>query len=130
MKPIALVVALGLVTVAAHAQQDSESLRAQSLFRVKCAACHSMACNRNGPKLEGVIGRQAGVVADYRYYTAELKGSGVIWSEKTLDEYIADPGKMIPGTSMTAAGRVDSATERRDIIAHVLRQDRSGDLCL
>lgn len=35
-----------------------------------------------------------------------------------------------PGTSMTAAGRVDSAAERRAIVAPMLRQDRSGDLRL
>jgi cytochrome c len=83
-----------------------------------------------GPKLEGLMGRRAGDVVDFKNYTAELKNSGIVWTEKTLDEYINDPGKVVPGTSMVAAGRVDRAAERRDIIAHVRRQDRSIDPCL
>lgn len=130
MKQAALLAALSLLMVSAHAQRKAEILRGQNLFRAKCAACHSIGCNRNGPKLEGLVGRQAGSVVGFKYYSEELKRSGIVWSEKTIDEYIADPAKMIPGTSMAGALRVESATERREIIAHVLRQDRSIDLCL
>jgi cytochrome c len=111
------------------AQNKAPISRAQDIFRTKCAACHSIACNRNGPKLEGVIGRQAGAVADYPHYTPELKASGIVWTEQALEDYIADPGKMVPGTSMTSAGKVTSAKERNDIVAHIRRQDRSIDLC-
>ena len=119
-----------VMTTSALAQSKADVLRSQQVFRAKCAACHSVACNRNGPKLEGLIGRQAGGVPDYKLYTAELKASKIVWSEPTLDEYLKDPGKMVPGTSMVAAGRVESAKERKDIIAHIRREDRSIDLCL
>ena len=88
-----------------------------------------MACNRIGPRLDGVIGRRAGSVADFATYTVGLKDSGIVWSERTLDAYIRDPAAMVPGTSMNAAGRIESAADRRDIVMHVKRQDRSIDLC-
>lgn len=80
-------------------------------------------------KLEGVIGRVAGT-SDFKNYTVELKASAVVWTEQRLDAYIADPATVVPGTSMSAAGRVESAAERRAIVAHLKRQDRSIDLCL
>lgn len=113
-----------------HAQEKADLVRSENLFRAKCAACHSIACNRNGPKLEGLIGRRAGSVADFKGYSAELRDSKIVWSEQAIDAYIKDPGKMVPGTSMAAAGRIESANERRDIVAHIRRQDRSIDLCL
>lgn len=128
MKYLAIL-ALWPFVVNVHAQGSADDLRSQNLFRAKCAACHSVACNRSGPKLEGVIGRRAAGASDFRNYTVELKDSGIVWSETSLDEYISDPGKMVPGTSMTAAGKVESASERQDIIAHIKRQDRSIDLC-
>ena len=125
---IALVVCL--LGSSVYAQSKAELLKDQNLFRVNCGACHSIGCNRNGPKLEGVIGRKAGTVADFKYYSSELKGSGLVWSDKAVEEYIADPAKMVPGTSMAGALRVVSATERQGVVAHVRRQDKSIDLCM
>lgn len=103
--------------------------RAENLFRAKCAQCHSIACNRLGPKLEGVFGRRAGSVVDYKNYTEELKNSGIVWSDDTLDAFIRDPGKLVPGTSMTGAGQIEGAKDRRDIVRHIRRQDKRIDLC-
>ena len=114
----------------AHAQPATELLRNQKLFQLKCAACHSVACNRAGPKLDGVIGRRAGSVADFKSYTAALKESGIFWSEEAIDAFLRDPEKAIPGTSMTFPGPIQSSKERQSIIAHIRRQDRSIDLCL
>ncbi len=121
---------LGLCVTGADAQPHTDLIRAENLYRAKCASCHSVACNRNGPKLEGLWGRKAGTVTDYPHYTQALKDSAIVWSDQTLDDYLRDPGKLVPGTSMVAAGRIDSASERKDILAHVKRQDRRIDLCL
>ena len=128
MKHLAALVVC-LLGSSAYAQSKAELLKNQNLFRADCGACHSIGCNRNGPKLEGVIGRKAGSVADFKYYSSELKGSGIVWSDKAIEEYIADPSKMVPGTSMTF-GQVVSASERQGIVAHVRRQDKSIDLCM
>jgi cytochrome c len=110
--------------------QSSDALeRGNALFRVKCGACHSVTCNRQGPKLEGLFGRRAGSVADFKQYTAELKASGIVWTDETLDAYLRDPGKLVPGTSMDTWGRVENANDRKTLIDHMRREDRSVELC-
>lgn len=121
--------ALAFAAFAAAAVPSQAADDGATLFRLKCAACHSVACNRQGPRLEGVFGRRAGDVADFRLYTSELKASGIVWTDQTLDAYLRDPNALVPGTSMAAWGRVDSADERGQIIAHMRREDRSADLC-
>ncbi len=110
--------------------QSNESLElGATVFRVKCGACHSVTCNRQGPKLEGLFGRTAGSVADFRQYTAELKASGLVWNDETLDAYLRDPGKLVPGTSMDAWGRVENANDRKALVTYLRREDRSAELC-
>jgi cytochrome c len=123
-----LAVAL-LISNICSAQINDTLERGDTLFRVKCGACHSVACNRQGPKLEGLFGRRAGGVADFKQYTAELKASGIVWTDETLDAYLRDPGKLVPGTSMDSWGRVENANERKALVAYLRREDRSTDLC-
>ena len=126
---LAILLAFSCLVPNVHAQGKTDLLRSQNVFRAKCAACHSVACNRRGPKLEGLMGRPAGSVVDFMNYSLELKDSRIVWSEQAVDEFIKDPGKMVPGTSM-AGWRIEGAQDRRDIIAHIRRQDKSIDLCL
>ena len=46
--------------------------------------------------------------------------AGLIWNEETLDRFLKNPIKMLPGTRMTYAGISDDK-ERRDLIGY-LRQ--------
>ena len=71
-----------------------------------------------GPNLHGVIGRKAGEVADFRYSPA-MKRSGVTWSERELDAYIAEPQKKIPGNRMPYSG-MPEARDRADLIAYLM----------
>jgi cytochrome c len=107
----------------------TDTPRGQDLFRAHCVACHSMRCNKVGPSLEGVIGRNAGTLLDFKDFSPELKASGIVWSETTLDTFLRDPGKMVPGTKMAAAGRLPSAKDRIDLIAYVRSGNTSLDLC-
>jgi cytochrome c len=99
------------------------------VFRAKCIGCHAMKCNRNGPKLAGLVGRKAGSLADFNGYTKEMKASGITWSRETLDKFLNDPGAMIPGTTMTAAGKLDGAADRKQVIDFIASGDTSLDLC-
>ena len=65
----------------------------------------------------GLFGRKAGEIADYRYSPA-LKKSGITWTPQTLDTYIADPQKAVPGNRMPYAGMPDAAA-RADLIAYL-----------
>jgi cytochrome c2 len=103
--------------------------RGEVEFRAYCIGCHSIGCNRGGPKLQDIFNRRAGAVPDFKFYSDGLRNSGIVWSEETLDAFLQDPGKLVPGTGMTAIGRVGSANDRKAILAYLRRQDRSIDLC-
>jgi cytochrome c len=86
----------------------------------RCLACHSLELNRTGPKHCGLLGRRAGTVPGYDYSPA-MKRSKLVWDEKTLDRFLADPLKAVPGTTMTYAG-VQDAKERASLIAYLGQQ--------
>lgn len=88
----------------------------------KCAACHTAkpGINAVGPTLFGVIGRKAGSVPGFAYSDAN-KASGITWDENTLDQYLAAPMKMVPGTKMVFAGLSDPA-ERKAVIEYLEKQ--------
>jgi cytochrome c len=50
-----------------------------------------------------------------------MKNARLVWNEKTLDRFLADPLKTVPGTTMTYAGIPDSK-ERADLIAYLSLQ--------
>src|SRR5687768_14012497 len=121
--------ALILLTATSAALGETTKERQEDLFRAKCIGCHAMACNRSGPKLKDVIGRRAGSVPDFTGYSEALKTSNLIWSQRTLDSFLKDPGKLVPGTLMTNAGKIAGAKERRMLIKFIERADSSLDLC-
>jgi cytochrome c len=85
----------------------------------QCASCHAVEPGKNGvgPTLAGVFGQKAGAVAGYAYSDAN-KNSGLTWDEATLDTYLTNPMKVIPGTKMTYAGMPDAA-KRKDVIDYL-----------
>lgn len=108
--------------------QAQNLLPGEAAFRQHCIGCHSIGCNRAGPKLQGIFGRKAGTVPDFKTYSPALVASGIVWSDDTLDAFLHAPTKLVPGTAMSIV-RVDDARDRRAIIDYVRRQDRSIDLC-
>jgi nitrite reductase (NO-forming) len=88
------------------------------VFR-KCQACHSMEPGKNmlGPSLSGIIGRKAGTEAGYNYSPA-MKSAGIVWSQDTLDKYLADPAKVVPGNKMPFPG-LKTDHDRADVIAYL-----------
>ena len=86
------------------------------VFR-KCQACHSMEPGKVmlGPSLAGILGRKAGSEAGYSYSPA-MKQANIVWDEKTLDAYLTDPQKVVPGNKMPFPG-LKTDTDRADVIA-------------
>jgi len=108
--------ALFLLTGVAVAQGDAK--RGQKLFE-ECHACHALerGVQGVGPSLYGVFGRRAAELDDFRYSPA-LKRSGITWTPKTLDIYIADPQKAVPANRMPYAG-MPEARDRADLLIYM-----------
>ncbi len=68
-----------------------------------------------GPSLGGLMGRKAGAVEGYTYSPA-MKQANITWDPKTLDAYLADPGKTVPGNKMPFPG-LKTENDRADVIA-------------
>ena len=100
----------------ANAAGDAANGMAQ--YQTRCAACHSLDFNGLGPSHRGVYGRRAGAVKDFNYSSA-LKASGLVWNEASLESWLADPEKSIPGQRMGI--NVPEANVRADIIAFLKR---------
>ena len=83
----------------------------------RCLACHALEYDRVGPRHCGLFGRRAGSVPGFAYSEA-MKRSKIVWNEKTLGRFLANPLKAVPGTAMTYAG-VAQAKERADLIAYL-----------
>ena len=97
--------------------------RAGEAIYERCAACHSLDRDRAGPRHCGLLGRRAGSVKSFGY-TEAMKRSRLVWTEATLDRFLADPLATVPGTAMGYAG-ISSARERADLIAYLEEAARS-----
>lgn len=116
----------GPVKTAAEYLQDPELAGADSargeLLGLACAACHTFQAGGKtivGPNLHGVFGRRAAALPDFAY-SAGLRSSGLVWTPRSLDAWLADPARFVAGTTMTFTG-YRAAEDRRDLIAYLLR---------
>lgn len=112
---------VGLLLVATAQPLLANETGAQ-LF-VLCKSCHAVAPEaeqRIGPPLADVIGRAAGTSASFDYSPAmQAAGSnGLIWTAKTLDQFLAGPTQFVPGSLMSFPGLSDSA-DRKALIAYL-----------
>jgi cytochrome c len=105
--------AMFLTAGAAHAAGDATR---GALIYQSCEDCHSLDENDVGPKHRGVFGRVAGTVPGYNYSPA-LKNSKIVWNERTLDKWLADPQAFVPGSKM--AFHLSSARDRADVIEYL-----------
>jgi cytochrome c len=123
-----LLLAVAGVIGAARAQAPSSNIQhGAQLFRA-CAACHSLAPDRNmtGPSLAGLWERKAGSLKSFERYSPALQASGIVWDAKTLDAWLQSPSRFIPGNYMTFAGIAD-AQKRAELIAF-LRAASAGQV--
>ena len=115
---LALAATVAMAGIGARAEVLSgDAKRGAQLFRA-CIACHSLAPDRNmtGPSLAGFWGRKAGDLKSFERYSPALKGSGVVWDEKSLDGWLKAPARFIPNSRMIFAG-ISEAKQRTDLIA-------------
>jgi cytochrome c len=106
--------------------------KGRNLFLRYCVACHAFTCNKeqmySGPKLGGLFGRAAAGVDDYDGYSEGLRSSGIVWSDQSLDDYLAEPAK-VDADSVMAIESIDDAEQRQDLIAFLKTEDPTVNLC-
>src|ERR1700704_6244738 len=90
----------------------------QQLCASHCGICHATepGVNKIGPSLAGVFGRKSGTEAGFDYSPA-LKTAAITWDEKTLDQFIQNPGADVHGTKMFVS--VPGNDDRQNVIAYL-----------
>lgn len=72
------------------------------LFKTQCATCHTLKASdpqRQGPTLDGVVGRKVGSVATFHYSPGFAKADWT-WDAAHLDQWLTNPQAVIPGAIM------------------------------
>lgn len=93
-----------------------DPLAGRQVFK-KCQACHSLEPGKTilGPSLAGIVGRKSATDANFSYSPA-MKQAALTWDPSTLDAYLADPAKVVPGNRMPFPG-LKTDHDRKDVIA-------------
>lgn len=120
-----------LLALAGTAQAGGDAAAGKAKFQ-QCAGCHRIgegAKNALGPALNDLIGRAVGSVEGFKYSPAmKKKGEeGLVWDEKTLDEFLAGPMKYVKGTRMAFPG-LKAQTDRQNVIEYLKTNSKgAGD---
>lgn len=116
----------GAVAATPHSAVKGDPKNGEQVY-ARCMACHSLTENRTGPRHCGLLGRRAGTVPGFDYSPA-MRRSKIVWNEKSLDAFLADPMKYVPGTAMVYSG-VPDRKERADLIAWLKQATASPLSC-
>jgi nitrite reductase (NO-forming) len=112
-------------TAATPAVLTGDAAAGRQVFR-KCQACHSLDAGKNGlgPSLAGIVGEKAAAVQGYNFSPA-MKASNLTWDAATLDAYLTDPQKVVPGNKMPFPG-LKTERERSAVIAFLAANSKTG----
>lgn len=108
---------------AAPAEQPPDPrVKGERVF-LKCFSCHTLdpgMTNLPGPNLIGIVGRATASLPGFNYSPAmpAFATRNRRWTAGSLDRYIADPMKLVPGGSMAFPG-IQDASERKELIDYL-----------
>jgi cytochrome c len=102
-----------LVALSASAAQAADGAK---IFQLQCKTCHQAKSTPMGPSLNGVAGRALGSLTDFKYSPA-LVAKGGVWTDASLDAFLAGPAKFAAGSKMPAA--LAAAPDRAAVIAYL-----------
>ncbi len=119
----AVLSALACLAVSGANAADGNADAGKKIF-ARCAVCHGIGDKKGavGPSLNGVIGRTAGTLEEYKgKYSKPMIAAGqagLVWSQSEIMDWVTDPKKKIPGTKMLFPG-LPKEQDRADVAAYV-----------
>ncbi|MGE3689867.1 MAG: cytochrome c family protein [Novosphingobium sp.] len=114
------ITAAGAALIASAAPAAGPGPDGATLFRQRCASCHNMSPGARAvlaPSLIGVVGRKAG--STQFNYSPALKASNLTWTRANLDQFLAAPGRKVPGTRMVIS--LTDAQQRAAVLNYLAR---------
>ena len=87
----------------------------------KCQACHDFTKggpNKVGPALWGIVGSKPAEVAGYSFSSAMKARESQPWTYEALNDFLASPRTLVPGTKMTFPG-LPKLDDRAAVIAYL-----------
>lgn len=93
-----------------------------------CTFCHTTKRGQKpivGPNLYAIFGQKAGSVPGFAYSQPMLDAAakGLVWDDKTIAAYIADPQKYMPGTSMIISSGPIEEARRQQAVVNILKRE-------
>lgn len=107
--------------VAADIDSSCDAALGKAKFDAKCGLCHTVTKGTDhgpGPNLYGLKGRRAGTVKGFKFSPA-MSGTGILWDAAVLEQFIADPQALVPGTVMPLGG-IKSEEDRSALRCFIL----------
>lgn len=106
--------------------QQTERFKRGRAAASPCWVCHDLAgtVKKTGPSLLGLYGRRSGQAPDYQASNALLAAS-IVWEDRTLGAFLANPGRFVPGNGMVSPGITDPNV-RGDLLFYLRHVTRPG----
>jgi cytochrome c len=106
-------------SIAAFGLSPGDPTRGEQIYS-RCFACHAIDRDRTGPRHAGLFGRRAGSLPGFAYSPAMRKAgaNGLVWNDETLDRFLQNPTRFIPGNRMGYAG-IKNDQDRADLIVYL-----------
>jgi cytochrome c len=99
----------------------ADAVAGKAYFAQVCTQCHTAEPTDGGgevgPTLFKLYGRAAAVGDEVFPYSKALRESQLVWNAQTLERFLADPVKTVPGTTMPMP--VPAKSDRDNLVAYL-----------